>query len=227
VELTRPAAEALADGCDPGTRPWKPTHWTVTSGRDRLWVKDVRYSAAIYRHTVGRLLLRREARIYRKAEGLEFVPRFFGRFDRDSLVIAHEPATPLYKLDRTGVDPDFFDRLRGCVRELHRRGIVHLDLRHRGNILVRDDGSPVLIDFESALSLGRNPISRRLLVPLFAWVDFSAILKFQLRCFPETVPEPRARRYRRMRVLRLLWPFGRYDPLTKIRRRTNARRGSV
>ena len=35
---------------------------------------------------------------------------------------------------------------------MHRRGVAHLDLRHRSNVLVGENGDPILIDFGSAIT---------------------------------------------------------------------------
>jgi hypothetical protein len=43
-----------------------------------------------------------------------------------------------------------YDNLQGCLtalRKLHQRGVAHGDA-HDGNCLIREDGSPVMIDFE-------------------------------------------------------------------------------
>ena len=215
VALTRAEAERLAGEVPKGGK-WKSSLWTVPRGDITLLVKDVRYSAGAYRYTVGRLLLHWEARIYRHLEGLPFVPRFFGWLDGDALVIEQVEGVPLSGVGGAELDPAFYDRLGECLARLHERGVVHLDLRHRSNILVAPGGRPVLIDFASALYLGRGRLGRRL-VPLAGWIDESGLLKYRLRDFPAGATEEDWRRFRRFRRLHLLWPFDRI--YRKVRRR--------
>lgn len=213
--LTRPVAESLA-GTLPGSRIWKPVQWTLTREGVPLLVKDVRYSPSPYRFTVGRLLLGVEERMYRRLEGLPFVPRFFGRLDEDALVLERVDARPLNLVSPEDLDPAFYDRLGECVDRMHERGVVHLDIRHRGNILVTRDGRPVLIDFANSLYLGGNPVSRKILVPLLGQIDHSGVLKYKMRDFPDRMTEADRLRYGRIERLRFLWPF---DRLRRILRR--------
>ena len=41
--------------------------------------------------------------------------------------------------------------------EMHRRGIAHLDLRYRRNVLILEDGTPGVIDFQTCVWLDRLP----------------------------------------------------------------------
>ena len=206
--LTRQAAEALC-GEVPRSTGWKAGYWTLTRDGISLLVKDVRYSAAAFRYTLGRILLRREANAYRRLDGLPFVPRYFGRLDADAIVLEKVDAPPLTRFGGEDLDPEFYDRLEACVAGIHDRGVVHLDLRHRSNILVAPGGRPMIIDFASALCLGTGRFARKVLLPLFGEIDFSGVLKYRLRDIPGRATEEDWRRHRRYRRLHLLWPFDR------------------
>jgi serine/threonine protein kinase len=78
----------------------------------------------------------------------------------------------------------FVAALDAAVREMHRRGVAHLDLRHRTNILMDEAGCPVLIDFASAVCFRPNGLGARWLLPLFAWVDRRAVRKWAERLMP-------------------------------------------
>ncbi len=196
---------------------WKPTIWTTSIGGQRVVVKDVSHTAPLFRYTLGRLSLSREARIYRRLDGVVCVPRFLGRLDRDAILLEQVDAIPIHEFvgREHGIEPGFFDDLRACVDALHERGVLHMDLRHRGNILVDRDGRPRIVDFEIALYIGRNFLSRWLLQPLLAFVDRSAVLKSWTRYCPEHASEKDKRRYRRHRRLSRLWPLGRIWPLQR------------
>ena len=213
LQLTRDTAEGLSTDRPSESKRWKSSIWTLTFEGEHLLVKDARYTAPLFRHTVGRWTLRREARMYRRLEGLGCVVRCLGRLDADALVLERLDAQPLGKGRAQELDVSFFDDLLDSVNAMHDRGIVHLDLRHKTNILVGADDKPRIIDFENALYLGRNILSRRLLVPLLAWIDRSAVLKFRVRYFPEQVSEAETKKDRFYRRIRRLWPFGRLWPL--------------
>lgn len=220
---TRRVAEACSPGLPRCADRWKASGWSFVHDGRTYWVKDVRRTNPLFRATIGRLGLWREARMHRRMGGLTFVPRCVGRLDRDALVF--EFAGGVMALGQfcksRALTADFFDKLEAQVRELHRRGILHMDLRHRSNILVDAAGDPFLVDFETAVYLGKGPVSLAFLRPLLAWADHSAIVKFRARYRPDTLSEPQFRRYRRFTTLRRFWPFGRLWPI-KGRRRARA-----
>ena len=61
-------------------------------------------------------------------------------------------------------------------------------LRHRSNILVDDEGSPILIDFGSAFTFRPGGLLARVLLPLLAWIDRRALHKWRARLFPAPAP---------------------------------------
>ena len=214
--LTREAAEALAERV-PRDAGWDSSQWSFVHEGKPLLVKDIRYSSPFYRRTAGRLILANEERIYRRADGLFFVPKCYGRLDPWSLLFERIDAIPLTRVDPRDLPKGFYRQVLSCLEQLHGRGIVHLDLRHMGNFLVTPSGRPVLVDFESSLFLGRSVFSRKALVPLLSWIDFSGVLKFLLRDFPDQVSEEELKRFKRYRRLHFLWPFHRIA--RKIRHR--------
>ena len=181
--ITREEAERLSADLPAQPDRWKPTLWTFEHQGRRYAVKDVRRTAPAFRYTAGRWTVNHEARIYRRLEGLEFVPPFRGRFDRDAMILEWVDATNLRQLEAPDLPAGFFDELQQCVDRLHARGVVHFDLRHRTNILAGADGKPRLVDFEIAFYFGRW------LASLFAWVDRSAVTKFRIRYSPGEVSD--------------------------------------
>jgi hypothetical protein len=219
--IGRETAESLA-GNIPKKRGAKSNKWSFQKDGKDFLVKDIRYSGFWYRYTVGWFLLWRESRFYTRARGLPFVPHYYGKLDADGLIFEKVDATPLKRVPPGDLPPGLFDQLRVCVDELHRRGIVHLDLRQRGNILLTPEKDLKVVDFESALYLGYSPWLRALLLPVFARVDYSAILKHRLRYCPDEVTEEEKRRYRRYRRIRMFWPV-RNGMFRWIRRRLRPR----
>ncbi len=147
-------------------------------------VKDYAPRSRWVKLVYGRWMTRREARVYRILAGSPAVPSLLGHLDPLALVIEYRPGI-LMSRDLAGRLPEaFMDELRAAVRAMHRRGIVHLDLRHRSNVLADPDGHPVLIDFASALFFRPGGLLFRLFVPMLARIDWGAVRKWEVRVAP-------------------------------------------
>ena len=144
----------------------------------RAVVKDFAPRAAIVRETFGRWLVHREARVYGALEGHPAVPRLLGRLDPLALVIEHRAGLRITGRRPWTFTPKFIRELRSAVDGLHARGVVHLDLAHRSNVRAAPDGSPVLIDFDSAIRFRKGGLGERLLLPLLRRIDQRAVAKW-------------------------------------------------
>jgi predicted Ser/Thr protein kinase len=173
-----------------------------------LRVKDVRHCSPWFRRTLGRFLIRHEARMYDRLKGLDFAPRCYGMLDGDALLLEEVPAPSLGQVRKPQLDAALLDRLLVCVERLHSMGIVHLDLRSRRNVLVTEENQPKLIDFANALYLGEGWLVRRFLVPVLGAIDHSAVIKYRHRDFPELLSSADRERYARFLRWRRLWLFG-------------------
>ena len=95
----------------------------------------------------GRLMADREVRHYRLLQDTGGVPRLVGRIGPSAFV--HEWVAGNDLLDCRSPPPDdFFDRLEALVASLHARGMAYVDMNKPDNVIVADDGRPVLIDFQ-------------------------------------------------------------------------------
>jgi hypothetical protein len=153
----------------------------VEGPRGAIVVKDFRPRSAWVRQTLGRFLVSRELRAYRALDGLPAVPRFLGRVDAFAFAVEYRPGERMTREVTGRVSPEFSTALDRAVRAMHGRGVAHLDLRHRGNVLVAEDGSPVLIDFASAICFRPDGLAARWLLPLFARYDVRAVEKWRQR----------------------------------------------
>ena len=174
-------------------------------GEGPLVVKDFASKPWPWR-LLGRLQVGREAAAYRHLEGEPGIPRFLGRVD------AHAIAIERIEGHRLAFAPDRFERgawyvagLREIVARMHARGLVHNDLRGRENVLVRADGSLVVVDLAGALRL--DPRGR--LFRLFAAADEAALLKWKALLAPGTFTPEEAAFLERFARWRRLWPFNR------------------
>ena len=146
-------------------------------GRDYV-VKDFSGRGAFMRR-LAPWLVRRELRAYEQLQGHPAVPRLPFRIDDLALAVEYRPGEILGPRLAAWVPPSFIPELREAVREMHARGVVHLDLRHRSNALADPDGHPVLIDFASAVCFRPGGIAARILLPLIAWIDLRAVAKWE------------------------------------------------
>lgn len=150
----------------------------------RVVIKDFAPRGFIVRRFVGPWLLRREELAYRRLQGVEAVPRLIGRLDTAALVFEYRPGVLLSRSLRGRLPDLFLVELEEAIGEMHRRGIVHLDLRHRSNVLAGDDGHPVLLDFASAVRFDPRFRGGRFLLGLLSWIDRRALEKWRVRLDP-------------------------------------------
>ncbi len=197
--LSRAEYEAAA-GANLARPAWyKPALRPLEFRGIQLLVKDFRPCPWPWRLTWGRLMVARECAIYEALAGLPGIPRFLGRLDADAIVVERVPGRDLSHYRKGTLPAGFVDRLEAIVRGLHERGVVHLDLRQRRNILVEAGGTPVIVDFASALRL---PKGSGLLRALSA-TDRSGVAKLRRKHAPDTVTEE-DRRLLRLQSLRPL-----------------------
>jgi hypothetical protein len=144
-------------------------------------VKDFAPRSALVRLCFGRWLTRREQRAYRALEGHPAVPRLLAPVDALAFTLEYRPGELLSRSLAGRVPTAFLDELREAVVAMHRRGVVHLDLRHRSNLLAGEDGHPVILDFASALCFRPGGWLARWLIPWVARIDLGALRKWEAR----------------------------------------------
>lgn len=147
-------------------------------------VKDFAGRRFLVRRFLGPWLLDREERAYRALEGCTFMPRLIERLDSQAIVLEYRPGACLSRSLRGRLPADFLTVLREAVYTMHRRGVVHLDLRHRSNVLAGEDGEPVILDFATALLLPGDRGPRCWLRGLFEVIDRRALRKWQRKIAP-------------------------------------------
>ncbi|MGH8620703.1 MAG: hypothetical protein ACRET3_01085 [Burkholderiales bacterium] len=175
---------------------------------ERWVVKDFRPRAFAVRNTIGRLLIRREMRALRRLAGVTGVPAGAFRLDAHALAYVFVPGVPLNQADLGRRAVDFFTRLERLLGEVHAvGGIVHLDVRNGRNVLVTEQGGPVLLDFQSHVGTRWMP------APLRRWaerLDLAGVYKHWERRSPETLGESRRGLLARANWWRRLWPLRGY-----------------
>ncbi len=158
--------------------------------RGQWVVKDFRKFVVPLRWTFGVWMAWREYRVLQRLAGSPGIPGASFLMDRFAMCESFFAGRPLRAVAAGEIPPSFFESLEAAVQAMHARGIVHLDLRNAGNILVDAAGKPVLLDFQSAMGSRwlPGPWRRRL-----EWVDLSGVYKHWLRLAPGTMGEARER----------------------------------
>lgn len=184
----------------------KPDIRVVEIDGQRAIHKDIRHKIVFVRYTLGSWLINREYRIYTRLAGCPGVPKLHGRPDRWSILVEYVKGESLKKGDPRLRDPGFFHRLYRLIEAIHARGVVHLDLRHKGNIMITDQGEPYVIDFNSSFYFGGNALGRRFL-PWFKKIDLFGLVKLKQRVAPHLLTEQEKAQLRWFGLMRRLWIF--------------------
>jgi hypothetical protein len=158
--------------------------------RGAVVVKDFSPRSWPVRKLLGPWLVQREMAAYRRLAGVSAVPRLIGPVGRRAFALEYRPGTLLSRSLRGRVPVGFLSELETAVDEMHARGVVHLDLRHRSNVLAGDDGRPVLLDFASALRFDPRTRAGRLAVRLLGLLDRRALEKWRVRLGSESSGGP-------------------------------------
>jgi hypothetical protein len=172
------------------------------------WIfKDFSSRAFIVRHTVGRFLLARELRALRRLDGIPGIPDRAFRVDAFAIAARFVPGRTLARVDGAHITTPYLVALEALLRQVHARGLVHLDTRGGGNLLMTPAGAPGIIDFQAALSTRWMPGALR---RWFNDMDMSGVYKKWAQWQPETMGEVRRAEYERLTRWRRLWVFRGY-----------------
>jgi len=175
----------------------RPTLRGVEENGIRAVVKDYSRNRFLYRNTIGRFLIWRERKAYRRLKGLRGVPTFYRAIDGLALVISEIPGKSLEGLENEKrLSETFFEELRGLLEKVHGRGLAHCDLKRAPNILLGHDGKPYIVDWSAAIcerEFRFFPLNR--IYQRFLQDDLNGITKILLRHYPDTVSAEQRRRY--------------------------------
>ena len=171
--------------------------WVIEKNGFRAVVKDFSGNRFLFRNIVGRFLIWREAKAYRKLRGIKGVPEFYGVIDGLGLAVEEIPGRSLENLEKEmHLSHTFFDSMENLVEAVHRRGVAHCDLKRAPNTILGTDGMPYIVDWAASISREEfrlppfNQVFRRFMLD-----DEMAIVKLALRHCPESVGVKKMARY--------------------------------
>jgi predicted Ser/Thr protein kinase len=154
----------------------------------------------------ARRCLRREWRALEALAGLPGVPQPLARLPH-AIVVSFLPGYPLqYARMLPAQRRAFFDALEASVERIHQRGVVHLDLRQRRNILRGADGTPMLLDFEASFVSDPASLRGRMTLHWGRLVDRLAVLKHKRRYAAALLTPGERRLADFLRISRWAWP---------------------
>jgi predicted Ser/Thr protein kinase len=158
---------------------------------------------------LGRLQMRREVRALERLEGIAGVPSFLGRQAPCGILLEPMKGKPINQWRSEGPEHvvSMFRCLEELVAALHARGVAHLDLRKYDNILIADEGTPSIIDFNASVCFRPGGLAGRLFFRMFRAVDRAALLKWKAQLCPAQMTADEVRLLRRMKRLRRFWVF--------------------
>ena len=178
----------------------RPTIWIVEEKDVRAIVKDYSTSKFLFRNSVGRFLVWRESKAYRKMKNLKGIPKLYLVIDGLALVMEEITGRNLEELeDRMEIPQAFFDALKDLVAGFHKMGLAHCDLKRAPNTLLGNDGLPYIIDWGASISereFRLFPLD--LIYRRFLRDDYVAIIKMKLRHTPGAVT-PKEREFYKYR----------------------------
>ena len=148
-----------------------------------LVIKDYATGDSRFKRLMGRYLVAREKVAYRRLQGVPGIPKYYGTLDSYTLVLQRIQAHPVLEVPSEQLPGNFLATLADLVRDLHCRGVAHGDLEKHTNVLVDQDGQPILVDFAASIMTGSNPLAA-LLFPLLCDNDWRGVYKLTERIAP-------------------------------------------
>lgn len=106
-------------------------------------------------------MLKHEFNAYEKLAGFEGVPECYGLVDNQYLVLQFIEGQPIRHL-RPDNEEHFFKKLFLYIEKMHQRGVAHLDLKRKDNLLVVDGSTPCIIDLGASVikKTGFHPFNK-------------------------------------------------------------------
>jgi RIO-like serine/threonine protein kinase len=185
----------------------RPTLWVVEENGSKAVVKDFSTNGFLFRNIVGRFLIWREKKAYRRLKGVKGIPGYYHVIGGLAIVLEEISGRTIEGLEsEKPLEEDYFKGLQGLVESFHKRGLAHCDLKRAPNILIGDNNEPYIVDWSSSVSEREFKFfPLNIIYGRFLEDDFNAITKIKFRHIPEKVgPEEKRRYYHRSKGEKLV-----------------------
>jgi serine/threonine protein kinase len=95
-------------------------------------------------------MLRHEYEVYKQLGDFEGAPACYGLIDDQYLVLEFIDGRTI-RIKRPLDEEEFHARLFDYIKSMHTKGVAHMDLKRKDNLLVKPDESPCILDFGAAV----------------------------------------------------------------------------
>ncbi|MDP6963413.1 MAG: hypothetical protein QGF46_04525 [Planctomycetota bacterium] len=187
----------------------KPEVWRsndTASGEVRI-VKDCA-NLPWFTRGLARMLMWREFRLMERLNGLDGVPQLTDRIDSNAFGMSFLAGEVLSEDNFRLAPRRIADALIELTSKLHQRGVYHLDLRQRQNIILGEGLSVQVIDFGA--SWAPNRLAATFFRSMLRDVDKSAALKYLARFAPQKLTVDEAKFLLQKLKWRRIWFFSPY-----------------
>ena len=127
-----------------------------------------------YLHT---RMVRHEARVYQQLQNMEGTPACYGLIDNQYLALEFIDGEPI-RNKRPVNNESYFKSLFKLIEQMHEKGVGHMDLKKKDNLLVTHHDEPCVLDFGAAIirKNGFHPLNH-FLYRLAIRFDYNAWVK--------------------------------------------------
>lgn len=183
-----------------------------------ITIKDFSGSPWFIKQIFGRIFVNIEGHSLLKLEdnpstttGIVFLSPY-------TLSFRYVKGEPLKQFNDNEISKDFFITLEKNINEMHKKDIVHLDLRNLGNIIMSEKGYPYIIDFQSCISTKHLP---KKLTEILRKADLTGVYKCWKRKCSEPLDKEREKIFDDFQKIRKIWIFRGYPLQRFIRKLKN------
>ena len=181
-----------------------------------ITIKDFSGSPWLVRKTLGRIFVNIEGHTMMKLENNPSITKGVVFLSPCTLAFNFIKGKAIKEFQEKEIPKDFFITLEKNVKEMHRRNIVHLDLRNLGNVIMSKEGYPYIIDFQSCISTKHLPKKLR---KILRASDLTGVYKCWNRRCSEPLDEEREEFFNEFQKIRKLWVLKGY-PVQRFIRHT-------
>ncbi|MFA5793683.1 MAG: RIO1 family regulatory kinase/ATPase [Candidatus Brocadiia bacterium] len=197
--------------------PFTPVVKIIDYRGRKAVLKDYSECPGLTRTVWGNTLIGNEVAVMKHLRGISGIPVLIDRTD-SGLITEYIQGEPLGRF-KEKLPYEIIPRIEALISAIHAKGVVHLDLAQKRNILVGPDMKPYLIDFANALYFRRRAFGFKQIFNYLCLIDRASLLKFKNRYFPAKMTNEDKKFMKWFWRVRRLWIFSRknYRPSDDIK----------